>query len=368
MSESLSEENSNKPAEVVKATAAKAKPAATRKGLGRVFGVFITILALLALAASAYVYYLFDAATVEQSQLVKQYQKQQVLMGKSQNLLVQQQQTISSLQSKIQSVEAQQLYLYESANGLKRRLQELSYTDRSDWQLAEIEYLLRLAHQRVVSNSNAKLGLELLLSADELLRELDNADLYIIREQIASDSLALRNVVDIDIEGVYLALNAVAAQIEALQFNKLELKPHAAETEEKVSLIESAWQKLASLYRVTPRQGLVEPLYTLQQQQAIEQQLILLIAQAKQALLTASSALFAASLEEAKTLAFEHVIDTEQRRLFIAQLDNFQAIDISPELPDISGSHAKMRAYTDSKRQRALVRPSTPVISDEATP
>lgn len=357
MGDGLSDDN-NSEAEVTTAS----KPKQQRRSRSVLWDFLVWLIAIVALAISAYIYYLFENSQLTQQKVNQASQTQQQQLQKAQQVLAAQQQLAVSLQAQIRKLESQQLALYEANSGFKRRLQELSYTDRSDWQLAEIEYLLRLAHQRVVSNSNAKLGLELLLSADELLRELNNADLFAIREQIASDSLALRNVADIDVEGVYLSLSALVKQVELLQFNKTEIAPEANTPVEDTTGLAKVWQQLASLYRITPREGLLKPLYSQQQQQAISQQLLLSIGQAKQALLTASSSLYVASLAEARDVAQRYVLDSEQRAVFIAELEAFTALEIAPHLPDISGSHAKMRDYIDTKRQRGLL----PVASEQA--
>ena len=356
MGERLSDEQSESDVTVTKPN--ESKPAATkpRRPTSLFAKSLLVLLALLGIAAAAYDYWLIQALAQRQQDNLSTKQALHTQLQASQEALTQQQRLTASLQQQLAQIEAQQLALFDADLALKQRLQELSHTDRSDWQLAEIEYMLRLAHQRVVSNSNAKLGLELLLSADELIRELDTAELFAIRKQIAADAMALRNAVDVDIEGLYLDLGALSEAVGALRFNQLVMP----EGETSVDAVEESrlarlGQQLASLYRVNSQQEILKPLYTQAEQQALQQQLLLLVSQARQAVLTASEGVYVASLAEAKDIAQRYAIADTNLSVLLDRLEQFSTTAIVPELPDISASHAKMRAYIDSKRERGLV-------------
>ena len=122
---------------------------------------------------------------------------------------LEQQQNIFNLENQIQN-----LQLRINAQGA--RLVELGSTTRSDWLLAEAEYLARLAKQRIQTERNTKSPLALLESVDAILQQLDEPNLIDVRAAVAADIAALRLVEDIDKEGIYVELNALAASIKNL--------------------------------------------------------------------------------------------------------------------------------------------------------
>ena len=73
---------------------------------------------------------------------------------------------------------------------------------RTDWLLAEAEYLIRIANQRLQIEKDIRGALAALESADEVLRETDDVGVYPVREQLAREIMALRSVTDVDRTGL----------------------------------------------------------------------------------------------------------------------------------------------------------------------
>src|SRR5690606_37845313 len=68
-----------------------------------------------------------------------------------------------------------------------QRLRALSETTREDWLLAEAEYLLRLASQRILTERQTSNAITLMETADGILRDLDDSDLFAVRKALAAD-------------------------------------------------------------------------------------------------------------------------------------------------------------------------------------
>ncbi|HEY7775631.1 MAG TPA: uroporphyrinogen-III C-methyltransferase, partial [Kineobactrum sp.] len=119
------------------------------------------------------------------------------------------QQLESKLQVELQQLEAQ---LQEQRQALAR----ISGGDSDSWLLAEVEYLLRLASQRLIMVGDTDSAQALLKSADSILRQLDDTTLYPVRRALAVDLAALRAVPDVDTEGLYLRLSALIDQVAEL--------------------------------------------------------------------------------------------------------------------------------------------------------
>ena len=89
-------------------------------------------------------------------------------------------------------------------------------TSSQDWVYAEVEYLVRMANQRVLMEQDANSALQLLRSADEIIRETDGLTAHGLREALARDIAALKAVGSPDIQGVYLELSALVSQVPLL--------------------------------------------------------------------------------------------------------------------------------------------------------
>ena len=98
----------------------------------------------------------------------------------------------------------------------RAELARFSAADRESWLLAEAEYLLRLANQRLIMAGDTVAAQALLSSADDILRELDDVGLHDVRGAVTADLAAVRAVPRIDVEGIYLRLGALVEQADNL--------------------------------------------------------------------------------------------------------------------------------------------------------
>lgn len=240
----------------------------------------------------------------------------------------------------------------------RQQLLELSSTDRADWSLAEAEYLLRLAYQRLLLAKDVQSAAALLTSADAILRELDDTMLFPAREAIARDLAALRAVPEIDREGAWLRLQALAGRIDSLILFELpELESEAPEVPADVGWRErlkigfrAALQKISDYVvirrREEPYQVLIDP----QWEQLVRQNLRMQIAQAQAALLSGNQVLYDASLAATRRWLAEFFDFNEKDvEALDAQLGELAALEVSREFPDISGSLEAVKDVIDLK-------------------
>src|SRR5690606_2411802 len=88
---------------------------------------------------------------------------------------------------------------------------------RTDWLMAEAEYLLRLANQRLLMERDPQGALAILQAADDVLRETEETAVYPVRRQIAQEIVALQNLAELGRTGIFLQLDALAGGISQLQ-------------------------------------------------------------------------------------------------------------------------------------------------------
>ncbi|GGC09576.1 hypothetical protein GCM10011352_40000 [Marinobacterium zhoushanense] len=241
-------------------------------------------------------------------------------------------------------------------------------TSREDWLLAEAEYLLRLANQRVLMEQTANGALTLLKATDNILRESDDVALYNVRQALAEDIAALEAVPVLDTEGTYLKLAAINRQVDDLRVTPVtdkrklpsmleEITPEAVEqswTEGAAAAWNKAVDKFEKLVVIQHRDEPVEPLMSPEQTYYLQQNLHLMLEQAQLALLQRKQQAFDASLDKASnwiSTYFDQKDATSQAML--RALEEMSAMNIAPELPDISGS---LKALKEHLREMARLK------------
>lgn len=234
-----------------------------------------------------------------------------------------------------------------SLTQLNQRLQTLSTTSREDWLLAEAEYLLRLANQRLLTEGSNP-GISALLSAaDTILKENSDPRLYPVREALAVEMAALAQTRDLDREGIYARL--VAAQQAVLA---LDIATHSAivPAEHNGTQPVAGWrgflQRLQDLVRIsetgTETQTL-RPAYQL----LARAQMSAAISQAQAALLREEGQLFQEALRQAHNLLNTHFLASPQQQWLQGELQALAQLDIAPQRPDIGVALERLQGYMD---------------------
>jgi uroporphyrin-3 C-methyltransferase len=250
---------------------------------------------------------------------------------------------------------------------LMQRVVEIGRTNRDDWRLAEVEYLLRLAHQRVVMGGELASAEALLADADNVMYELNMAGLLHVRRQVALDLAAVRAAAELDVTGLYLQLSALQEQIGGLTFagisTSLDSETGADASADQASedgdwreATDELWDKTVSNFRqyvvVQKPDEKPLPLLTTAGQDLIRVQLSLKLEQAKNALLLRQRDIFDAALGEAIGLVRTHFMPEDAVTLSLVEgLAAVQDNDIEPDLPDISASQQAIRGFIDKTYQ-----------------
>ena len=246
--------------------------------------------------------------------------------------------------------------LQERVETQQQQLVSLATADRSDWQLTEAEYLLQLANQRLLLGDDLKTALEQLLSADNIIHDVDDSGLLPARAALAKDIAALKAVDVVDTDGIYFELEAIANQAQQLHLiEPVEIQEEApAPTNEVQSTLgermqtglRAAVQKLYQLVQIRRRDEPYKPLLAPQYEAALKQNLKLAFEQAQVALLTRNQKLYEHSLAKARDwLTTYYTVDEHATQAVVAQIDALTAKHVEVTLPDISESRRELKAY-----------------------
>jgi uroporphyrin-3 C-methyltransferase len=243
----------------------------------------------------------------------------------------------------------------------RQRLLELGSADRDDWMLAEAEYLLRLANQRLIMAADVRSALALLSSADGILKEMDDPELHPVRLKIAADLAALRAVPELDVEGTWMRIQALVGQLEALTLFRLpvvesaeqEALPEAADWDQRLqSGVDAALARLSNYVVVRRRQTPYEALIDPQWEGMVRQNLRMLLEQARAALLSGNQALYSQSISNARRWLGEFFSFNEAGvQAMEAELAALEQVTVSRNYPDISGSISAVKTAIRSKHR-----------------
>ncbi len=245
----------------------------------------------------------------------------------------------------------------------QQRLAALATSDRSDWQLAEAEYFLQLANQRLLLGGDPKTALEQLEAADDVIRDIKDSSLLPTRAALAKDIAALKALQVVDMDGLYLAIEAVAEQAQQLRLIEpvttaeqmpTTLDADATLGERLQSGLRAALHKLDQLVQIRRRDEPYKPLLAPQYEAALQQNIKLAFEQAQVALLLGNQKLYEHSLSKARAALTTYYTVDEQATQIVAQaIDELASKQVAMPLPDISQSRRELKAYLNARRVEA---------------
>lgn len=293
---------------------------------------------------------------LEQSALTLET-KQQVLEDDIEKELVEQQQEIQASLNDM----AEQL---DSNNA---RLLSLSSVNRDEWKLQEAQYLLRLADQRILLEKDSQNALALAISADDVLRDVDQADLVGVRKLLAEEIAVLKLAGVIDREGIFLRLSALSTQVDAIPFIEPlgqeqtllenEVIPENETFKEKLSRnFYSLLNKLGSYVRVRDHGKTINAVLPPNEQKFLQLNLRLMLEQAQVALLRNEKGIYQESLVKAQNWINQYYDLNEQAKAVLEELQSLQQENISPDLTTFSNSSAALSEYIEKREKMAAAR------------
>lgn len=266
----------------------------------------------------------------------------------------QQSQRLQSLEDKLTSqrdlIATQQRQVDHNA----RELLEAGNRTRTDWLLAEAEYLLRIANQRLLIEKDIKGALSALEATDEVLTESDDIGVYPVRQQLAREILALKGITDVDRTGLYLTLEAAIDSVHQLTDQALisEQAPGFVGDSEsndgppaggEPGRLAEAWQSVKStLMQVVVVRRLdesVKPLLSPDQSAYARLNLQLMLEEAEMAVLRGNQPLYERALAKARAAVADWYDGSNPRvSALTSTLDELAQKNVAPDLPDISKS------------------------------
>jgi len=276
------------------------------------------------------------------------------------------------------ALDAQIRKLDEDQQSISHRISTLAAIigrSESGWTLAEVEYLLRIASQRLQLQRDTNAAAKALEAADERLREFADPHYLKVREQIARDLDAVKAVPVVDVDGLAVTLGSAITSVDQLPVAGTHYQPvnqpdndngaTAGTTAKNIDeLGKVVWTSLSELFRLREHDKPVGPMLPPEREYFLRENLRLQLAAARLALLRNDAAQYQAALHTADEWlgGYFDPADTSVQQLK-SRLEAIASVDITPKLPDVSGALRLLRQQMQlSERQEVL-----PVVPGKET-
>jgi len=298
------------------------------------------------------------------------YQQQQASVSLGENLMTLEQpirqaeqelaevrRTISSLQTS-QSKQASQWQ--QQLNEVVHEVQSIEGTSSRDWLLAEVEYLLKLANQRVLVEKDVDTAIGLLMSADDIVAGSEGIAAFQLRDAIANDLAKLKAVGGLDLDGLFLQLGAMVNQVNLLQQKRMSYQvttvtTEAADADDQIEgpltwmdqvtgFFDRLYARVSGLVDFRRGSERIQPILPPGEEYYLRQNLILKLEQAQVASIKGTQTVFDYSIKESlKWIGLYFEPTDPLTRSMSETLREMLQVRVERQLPDISTSLTMIR-------------------------
>ncbi len=263
-----------------------------------------------------------------------------------------------TLTADVAALQKAQRALEDSVTALYAKDKNVSLT----WVLAEAEYLVLAATQRLALERDVRTAIAALKAADIRLRLAKHPDLIEVREQIAKDIAGLEAANLPDVEGLAIYLAEAVARADELPTKPIadidmslsRMRNEDATVENWKGMAKAMWADLVSLIKIKDGELPGGVLFDPELRYFLEQNLRLELASARLSVLRRDNANFQAASKLIIDFLTEYY-DTNDAAVaaILTRLKAEQATDLNPVVPGISASLDAVRAKRISLRGNA---------------
>lgn len=249
-------------------------------------------------------------------------------------------QTAEQVTQTSQAVAEQLQTFVDDLSDTRTRIELIEGNRAQEYLLAEVEYLLRIAVQRIQAGRDVTTGLSLMQSADQSLAAADDAALFPVRRALAGEIAQLKAIPRVDRNGMYLALAAAADQVDNLSIGQTQMRdaPQA-----EVDSVQGMMKTLSSFVTIRTRDQAIEPLMSPVEEVYARQNLRLMIEQAQLAILDGDRTAWQASLDRAGRWIERHFEADSQTQSLSATLAELSQAEIAPRIPAVGAALAALK-------------------------
>jgi len=250
-----------------------------------------------------------------------------------------------------QKLDAAKSELGQSIEHIQRQMNKT----RGDLMVADAEYLLSIANQKLHLIGDVKAVLAAMEAADQRLHDSGDPGVFKVREVLAGEINQLKGIQPPDIVGISAKLLTLEAKVpeiplflphsdRAKEHHEQPKVPEPAAEGEGGGLLDSTLKDLKGLVTVRHTDRPVQAILLPEQVEALRQTLLLKLEMARISLLRGDDALYKSNLESAYSWLHEHFDhDAAMTQGVAEEMKSLQAMPIRVPFPDISQSLAMLR-------------------------
>ncbi len=346
------------------------KPAPAKSTPGKSLAGLALIVSACALGLSVYI--AWRAKPLEQNQpilregmdqLQTQIARQQARLTEvAQNLSL----TLEEQEDQLQALQNREARLLSRVDTIAVKMRELEGSSRNQWRIAEVEYLLRLANERLITINDADSALRLMVSAEEILQQLDDYGLFAVREALAEDIAVLKSTTFLNKEQIWLRLQAIQELIPGLvtlddsHLTKAIAPPAVKEKEQKTTdqnwqqtikaILLNTWERFTALFHVNKQRAQpVEVLLFGEEELLVRQKLQLLLEQGQLALISGQQSVYHKSLQQADKLLGQYfMLGGALSKQVKQEIEALVNLSIVAQMPNIHRALDALNDYEES--------------------
>lgn len=246
------------------------------------------------------------------------------------------------------------------------QVQRLLGKTRTDWMIADAEYLLSVANQRLLLMGDVATAKQAMEAADARLRESEDPAVFKVREQLVKEMAELNKVTVLDVVGLYskiTALQQAANQLTVLlpyvgkQEKSTESPQQASDSSADAGLIDKALVGMKGIVSIKHSALPVAGIISKEEAQFSLQQIKVRLDMVKMSLLQQNDALYLASINDVKQWLNENFTLNAAGNDFLKQLNELEAIKVQSQLPSISESLKALKAITKTRIETDKILP-----------
>jgi uroporphyrin-3 C-methyltransferase len=319
---------------------------------------------LIALGAGAAAYYIWQIQQADRAQFATALDTMETrsaaLSGETratvpalENRLNEEQARVQAIATQLGDVQQAQQQINDAIGTLHAAVNR----DRANgWLVAEAEYLVRIAGERLKLTADVDTAVAALLAADERLKGTGDPSLITARSAIADDINALQSVTVPDITGMALSLGSLQHRIADLSLAGTE--PGTAPVADSAAPASEGWQAAADAAWAAIRNLVVvthesdssnSPLLSPDQREFLRQNLGLKLETARLALLQRDTDTFHDSLKSTRAWITTYFRDGTARTNLLDSLALLDGVDLNPDFPEVSASLQALRSWSNRR-------------------
>lgn len=325
-----------------------------RKKARAPWGWIIFLLILIALCVA--IYWLYTMGMF--SNYFKRENNLQIALQQTQNKL-------TDLENQTHALSENLISQNQLINSLRQA--ETGY-NRDEWRVLAAEFLVNLASDKLQYDNDAPQALRALQEADQQMRNLNDVRFSAIRKALASDIASLQAVPQLDIQGLHLRLLALIEQVRKLPLPNMHkaavLAPPTSQPNENLPWwkrgLQETWQSLQKIVVVRYNENGKLPLIMPEQKEYLYQNLQMELEKADFGLIHQQNSVYQTSLQQAiKWINQYFATDAPETKGILKNLAELQAINVHPELPNLSNTLNAFRDYFAEQNIKVVPPPTT---------